>query len=131
MANEAAEAVHNGSLLDKSRLDGTEEPDIKQLAEAEAEAEKALKEMERQGGGDSTLSKYFREMAGHRVLTPQEEDRGRAGGRAPRDRLLGRRSSPTRPPSRRWPWCSTSTSSSRSRTSRRCARRPRAPRAAS
>jgi RNA polymerase primary sigma factor len=73
MSNEAVESVHGGSLLDKTRLDGTEEPDIKQLAEAEAEAEKALKEMERQGGGDSTLSKYFREMAHHRVLTPQEE----------------------------------------------------------
>jgi hypothetical protein len=29
--------------------------------------------MERQGGGDSTLSRYFREMAGHRVLQPHEE----------------------------------------------------------
>lgn len=70
--NEAAESVGK-TQLDKSRLDGTEEPDKKQLADAEAEAEKALKEMERQGGGDSTLSKYFREMASHRVLTPQEE----------------------------------------------------------
>jgi RNA polymerase primary sigma factor len=68
----AAEAARRMSE-DKARLDGTEEPDLKQLAEAEAEAEKALKEMERQGGGDSTLSKYFREMANHRVLTPQEE----------------------------------------------------------
>lgn len=51
----------------------SEEPSQEQLAEAQAEAEKALKEMERQGGGDSTLSRYFREMAGHRVLTPQEE----------------------------------------------------------
>ncbi len=50
-----------------------EEPSSEQLAEAQAEAEKALKEMERQGGGDSTLSRYFREMASHRVLTPQEE----------------------------------------------------------
>ena len=49
------------------------EPSMEALAEAQAEAEKALKEMERQGGGDSTLSRYFREMAGHRVLTPQEE----------------------------------------------------------
>jgi len=49
------------------------EPNPEQLAEAQAEAEKALKEMERQGGGDSTLSRYFREMASHRVLTPQEE----------------------------------------------------------
>jgi RNA polymerase primary sigma factor len=50
-----------------------EEPSSEQLAEAQAEAAKALKEMERQGGGDSTLSRYFREMASHRVLTPQEE----------------------------------------------------------
>jgi RNA polymerase primary sigma factor len=49
------------------------DPSPEQLAEAQAEAEKALKEMERQGGGDSTLSRYFREMASHRVLTPQEE----------------------------------------------------------
>src|SRR5688572_24361459 len=71
MSNQGAEAARLAE--EKARLDGTEEPDLKQLAEAEVEAEKALKEMERQGGGDSTLSKYFREMAGHRVLTPQEE----------------------------------------------------------
>ncbi|MBX3272807.1 MAG: sigma-70 family RNA polymerase sigma factor [Sandaracinaceae bacterium] len=56
-----------------SRIDGTPDPDSFQLKEAEEEARKALKEFERQGGGDSTLSKYFREMASHRVLTPQEE----------------------------------------------------------
>jgi RNA polymerase primary sigma factor len=71
MANQGAEAARLAE--EKARLDGTDEPDLKQLAEAEVEAEKALKEMERQGGGDSTLSKYFREMAYHRVLTPQEE----------------------------------------------------------
>ncbi|MBK8169323.1 MAG: sigma-70 family RNA polymerase sigma factor [Sandaracinaceae bacterium] len=49
------------------------EPSKEDLAEAQQEAEKALKEMERQGGGDSTLSRYFREMACHRVLTPVEE----------------------------------------------------------
>ncbi len=49
------------------------EPSKEDLAEAQAEAEKALKEMERQGGGDSTLSRYFREMANHRVLQPHEE----------------------------------------------------------
>ncbi len=49
------------------------EPTKEDLAEAQAEAEKALKEMERQGGGDSTLSRYFREMANHRVLLPHEE----------------------------------------------------------
>ncbi|MCA9535073.1 MAG: sigma-70 family RNA polymerase sigma factor [Myxococcales bacterium] len=57
----------------KTRIDGTPDPDSFQLKEAEEEARKALKEFERQGGGDSTLSKYFREMAHHRVLTPQEE----------------------------------------------------------
>ncbi len=49
------------------------EPTKAQLEKARTEAEKALKELERQGAGDSTLSRYFREMACHRVLTPQEE----------------------------------------------------------
>ncbi len=49
------------------------EPTREQLAKAEAEAQKALRELERQGAGDSTLSRYFREMAHHRVLTPQQE----------------------------------------------------------
>ncbi len=49
------------------------EPSKEQLERARTEAEKALKELERQGAGDSTLSRYFREMANHRVLTPQEE----------------------------------------------------------
>ena len=49
------------------------EPSHAQLEKARTEAEKALKELERQGAGDSTLSRYFREMACHRVLTPQEE----------------------------------------------------------
>ena len=48
-------------------------PSKEQLEKARTEAEKALKELERQGAGDSTLSRYFREMACHRVLTPQEE----------------------------------------------------------
>ncbi|MEM9071168.1 MAG: sigma-70 family RNA polymerase sigma factor [Myxococcota bacterium] len=55
------------------KLDGSKEPNPKQLEKARTEAEKALKELERQGAGDSTLSRYFREMACHRVLTPQEE----------------------------------------------------------
>ena len=49
------------------------EPTPEQLERAKVEAEKALKELERQGAGDSTLSRYFREMASHRVLTPREE----------------------------------------------------------
>ncbi len=52
---------------------GDAEPTQEQLAEASAEAEKALKDLERQGSGDSTLSRYFREMANHSVLSPQEE----------------------------------------------------------
>ncbi len=58
--------------FDESKL-GDDEPSAEQLERARTEAEKALKELERQGAGDSTLSRYFREMAGHRVLTPQEE----------------------------------------------------------
>jgi RNA polymerase primary sigma factor len=49
------------------------EPNKEQLEKARVESEKALKEFERQGAGDSTLTRYFREMIGHRVLTPQEE----------------------------------------------------------
>jgi hypothetical protein len=99
MSQQAADAAVR-MAEDKARLDGTEEPDFKQLAEAEAEAEKALKEMERQGGGDSTLSKYFREMANHRVLTPQEEIAAAQEVEA-RDRLLGP-CSPARRRSRQW-----------------------------
>ena len=58
---------------DSVRPDPLEEPSEEQLEQADAEAKKALKEMERQSGGDSTLSRYFREMASHRVLTPTEE----------------------------------------------------------
>ena len=56
-----------------SEVDAEAEPTEDQLRKADADARKALKEMERHGGGDSTLSRYFREMAGHRVLTPLEE----------------------------------------------------------
>jgi hypothetical protein len=44
-----------------------------EMLRAQNDAEKALKALQRDSGGDSTLSKYFREMAGHRVLTPAEE----------------------------------------------------------
>ena len=75
MGAKRAMVTRRGAALTtkKTRIDGTPDPDKKQLKEAEEEARKALKEFERQGGGDSTLSKYFREMASHRVLTPQEE----------------------------------------------------------
>jgi RNA polymerase primary sigma factor len=52
-----------------------EEPTGAQLAEAQREMEKALKDMKRQTSGDSTLSRYFREMASHAVLQPAEEVR--------------------------------------------------------
>ena len=38
-----------------------------------SDTETVLKALRTEAGGDSTLSKYFREMAQHRVLTPQEE----------------------------------------------------------
>jgi RNA polymerase primary sigma factor len=72
--NQKAEEAREEAEAEEPELEAEGgEPSKEDLAEAQAEAEKALKEMERQGGGDSTLSRYFREMAGHRVLTPQEE----------------------------------------------------------
>jgi len=62
-----------GKKTEEAAKTGKVEPNKQQLAKARSEAEKALKELERQGAGDSTLSRYFREMACHRVLTPQEE----------------------------------------------------------
>jgi RNA polymerase primary sigma factor len=64
-----ADNDRDNSIVDRD----PDEPGQEQLQRAAVETEKALKEFERQGGGDSTLSRYFREMAGHRVLTPQEE----------------------------------------------------------
>jgi RNA polymerase primary sigma factor len=40
---------------------------------AQDDTEHALQALDRETGADSTLSKYFREMAQHRVLTPKEE----------------------------------------------------------
>jgi RNA polymerase primary sigma factor len=86
MAKQEANAVQEVAIQEQDDSDLAElemglgqgavephEPTGKELAEAENEAERALREMERESGGDSTLSKYFREMAGHRVLTPKEE----------------------------------------------------------
>jgi RNA polymerase primary sigma factor len=70
---EAPKEPEKEDEAEEAEPDFSDEPSAEALAEAQAEAEKALKEMERQGGGDSTLSRYFREMASHRVLTPQEE----------------------------------------------------------
>jgi len=49
------------------------EPSASALLEVAVDTEKALKALHRDSGGDSTLSKYFREMANHRVLTPVQE----------------------------------------------------------
>ncbi len=49
------------------------EPTGAQLVEAHWEMEKALKDMKSRPPGDSTLSRYFREMSGHAVLQPQQE----------------------------------------------------------
>jgi RNA polymerase primary sigma factor len=40
---------------------------------AHDDTESSLQALDRETGADSTLSKYFREMAQHRVLTPKEE----------------------------------------------------------
>jgi RNA polymerase primary sigma factor len=70
---QSGEATAQETKAKASRTDDVEEPTKEQLKKADSEAQKALKELERQGAGDSTLSRYFREMATHRVLTPQEE----------------------------------------------------------
>ncbi|HKU42660.1 MAG TPA: sigma-70 family RNA polymerase sigma factor [Polyangiales bacterium] len=41
--------------------------------DTDVDTETVLKALRSEAGGDSTLSKYFREMAQHRVLTPREE----------------------------------------------------------
>ena len=41
--------------------------------DTDSDTETVIKSLRTEAGGDSTLSKYFREMAQHRVLTPQEE----------------------------------------------------------
>jgi RNA polymerase primary sigma factor len=41
--------------------------------DTDTDTETVLKALRSEAGGDSTLSKYFREMAQHRVLTPREE----------------------------------------------------------
>jgi RNA polymerase primary sigma factor len=68
VASEVQEVARAGAAAAK-----TYEPSKEQLEKARMDSEKALKEFERQGAGDSTLTRYFREMIGHRVLTPQEE----------------------------------------------------------
>ncbi|MET0286312.1 MAG: sigma-70 factor domain-containing protein, partial [Polyangiales bacterium] len=58
---------------DGGSFEAFEEPTGAQLQEAQREMERALKDMKNKSAGDSTLSRYFREMANHPVLTPQQE----------------------------------------------------------
>jgi RNA polymerase primary sigma factor len=72
--SEAAEStVEETAATAQDSFDTFEEPTGAQLAEAQREMERALKDMKNKSGGDSTLSRYFREMASHPVLQPQEE----------------------------------------------------------
>ena len=71
---EATEStVEDTAMTAQDSFDTFEEPTGAQLAEAQREMERALKDMKNKAGGDSTLSRYFREMANHPVLQPQEE----------------------------------------------------------
>ncbi|MEZ4254407.1 MAG: sigma-70 family RNA polymerase sigma factor [Polyangiales bacterium] len=69
----AAEASEEENEVEAADMGRDFEPSPEQLEKEEAETKRALKDMERHSGGDSTLSRYFREMANHRVLTPAEE----------------------------------------------------------
>ncbi len=69
----ASSAATKGEQAGKAGAGSVEEPTKQEVGEAANDAEKTIKEMTRQGGGDSTLSHYFREMASHRVLQPSEE----------------------------------------------------------
>ena len=78
MVKQAANAARSPQPEVEERLDGgdsvtPEEPTPDEIRRSEVDAARALREMERHGAGDSTLSRYFREMSVHRVLTPQEE----------------------------------------------------------
>ncbi|QQR89260.1 MAG: sigma-70 family RNA polymerase sigma factor [Myxococcales bacterium] len=48
-------------------------PSEAELNDAGAEARTAMRDMERYGGRSTMLSRYFRDMSLHRVLTPEEE----------------------------------------------------------
>jgi len=82
MAKQAANKVESVSEAPEVNEDAEEsqaeemaerEPTAGELMQAQADTEKALRALQRDSAGDSTLSKYFREMATHRVLTPAEE----------------------------------------------------------
>jgi RNA polymerase primary sigma factor len=69
----AESTVVDAAVTSEESFESFEEPTGAQLAEAQREMERALKDMKSKSSGDSTLSRYFREMANHPVLTPQQE----------------------------------------------------------
>jgi RNA polymerase primary sigma factor len=69
----AESTVVDAAMTSEESFESFEEPTGAQLAEAQREMERALKDMKGKSSGDSTLSRYFREMANHAVLTPQQE----------------------------------------------------------
>jgi RNA polymerase primary sigma factor len=69
----AEPTVEDTAVTVEESFETFEEPTGAQLAEAQREMERALKDMKNKSSGDSTLSRYFREMASHPVLTPVQE----------------------------------------------------------
>jgi RNA polymerase primary sigma factor len=69
----AESTATEAAITSEESFESFEEPTGAQLAEAQREMERALKDMKGKSSGDSTLSRYFREMANHPVLTPQQE----------------------------------------------------------
>jgi hypothetical protein len=69
----AESTVEDAAVTVEDSFEPFEEPTGQQLQEAQREMERALKDMKNKSSGDSTLSRYFREMANHPVLTPQQE----------------------------------------------------------
>ncbi len=72
MAKRTASAKHNEPRTAAPVTEEEREASRQGLEQARQDAEKALKELSG-SKSDSTLSRYFREMACHRVLTPAEE----------------------------------------------------------
>jgi len=69
----AESTVEEAAATADESFEPFEEPTGAQLAEAQREMERALRDMKNKSSGDSTLSRYFREMANHPVLTPTQE----------------------------------------------------------
>ena len=69
----AESTVEDTAVTAEESFEPFEEPTGAQLAEAQREMERALRDMKNKSSGDSTLSRYFREMANHPVLTPTQE----------------------------------------------------------